>query len=543
MVMFGELQFRRLLPAFCCALALFWTVAATAQPASAGSESRKYTLEGAVINLVTGTPLSRVLVEIMGNSQRTALTDQDGRFQFEGMTAGQQVIVARKPGFYGSRNELRRNGSYLTVDLGPQTGPITIKMVPESIISGHVENADGDPLENALVRILTPFMKQGRRQWMPQSQAVTDEDGNFRVAGLFSRFQVEVQANRARGASKEGYPAVVYYPGVYDMSSAMSLQLAHGQQIDLQFQVKRESVFKLSGSISGQGAAEDVNVRIRTRSGEDVFLMRSTSRQPGAFEIAGIPAGAYVIEGRTRRNGNNNSPVLYGELPVTVTGNMTGLHLAVRPILPVAISVRAESTLPPAEGQTDAAAIARSVRVQFHSTDSAFRDNQSSYDTRDDRPVMEVRDLFPGSYAVEINSWGRWYVQSARSGSVNLLHDLLVVPRNAGVEPIELVLRDDGGTVTGTVRADKPEFSAVLVAPEFAPMQPPRIVTTDRSGHFSVESLAPGNYRVFAFDSLEQVEYSNPQALRQYDFKAVRVSVVPGGSADLSLELIQAGEP
>jgi hypothetical protein len=542
--MFLAFKFRRRPAAFCCALlALLWTVAAAAQVLSAGSDSRKYTLEGTVINQMTGAPLSRVLVEIMGNSQRTALTDSDGRFQFEGMAAGSQVIVARKPGFYGSRNESRRNGSFLTVDLGPQTAPITIRMIPESIISGHVENAEGEPLENALVRVLTPFMKQGRRQWMPQSQAVTDEDGNFRVAGLFSRFQVEVQANRARGVSKEGYPAVVYYPGVYDMASAMPLRLAHGQQIDLQFQVKRERVYKLSGTVSGQGAAEDVNVRIRTRSGEDVFLMRSIGRQPGTFEITGVPAGSYVVEGRTRRTGNNNSPVLYGELPVTVTGDMAGLHLTVRPILPVPISVRAESTLPPAEGQTDAAAIARSVRVQFHSTDSAFRDNQSSSDMRDDRPVLEVRDLFPGSYAVEINAWGRWYVQSARSGSVNLLHDLLIVPRTAGVEPIEVVLRDDGGSVTGMVRSEKPEFAAVLVAPEFAPMQPPRIVTADRSGHFSVESLAPGNYKVFAFDSLEPVEYSNPQALRQYDFKAVRVSVTPGSSADVNLELIQAGEP
>lgn len=529
--MFGRRKFR------CWLIALVWLTPAFVRTSSA-ADAPKYRLEGTVVNSVTGVPLSRVLVEVMGNSQRLALTGADGRFQFDGMAAGQQVIMARKPGFYGSRNESRRYGSYLTVELGPQTGPLTVKLVPESIISGHVEGADGEPLENALVRVFTPFMKQGRQQWMPLSQGVTDEDGNFRVANLFtSRFQVEVQASRARGLSKEGYPPVVFYPGVYDMGSATPIQLAHGQQIDLQFQVRRETVFKISGTISGQGPAEDVNVRVRTKSGEDVIMMRSTSRQPGQFEITGIPPGAYVLEGRTRRAGG---AALYGELPVNVTKDMTGLQLAVRPLLPVPIAVRVEAVLQ--EGQMDAAAIAHSVRVQLHSMESAFRDNQSAIETRDGRQSLEVRDLFPGTYSVEVNSWGRFYVQSARCGSVNLLREPLVVPRGAGVEPIELVLRDDGGSITGTVRAEKAEGVAVLLVPEFAPTQPPLLVGTDRSGHFNVERVAPGSYRIFAFDSVEQLEYSNPQVLRQYDFKAARVSVAPGGSTDASVELIQVSE-
>src|SRR5258708_12122504 len=129
---------------------------------------------------------------------------------------------------------------------------MTIKLLPESVIAGHVENSEGEPVEGALVRVLTPLMKSGRRQWIPLSQAVTDEDGNFRVASLFtSRFQVEVQANRARNLSKEGYPAVIYYPGVPDLASAQPLEVGHGRQLDLQFLIKREPVFKISGAIAG----------------------------------------------------------------------------------------------------------------------------------------------------------------------------------------------------------------------------------------------------------------------------------------------------
>src|SRR6267154_2471679 len=434
---------------------------------SAGGDSSRYKLEGTVINPVTGAPLSRALVEIMG-SGRMMMTGPDGRFEFGDLPPGQVVVLARKPGYYGARNESRRYGSYITVELGPQATPMTIKLLPESVISGHVENSEGEPVEGALVRVLTPLMKSGRRQWIPLSQAVTDEDGNFRVASLFtSRFQVEVQANRARNLSKEGYPAVVYYPGVSDLASAQPLEVGHGQQLDLQFLIRREPVFKISGAIAGVSEGDDMNVRLKTRAGEDVVLARSVSR-PGTFEISSVPAGAYVVEGRTRRNKGVN---LYGELPVNVTGNTTGLRLTVGQVLPVSITARAESATPLPESATDAATVERSLRVQFRSLDSAFRDNQSSFEMRDNNPVLEARDLLPGSYAVEVNAWGRWYAQSARSGSVNLLREPLVVPGSGHVPPIELLLRDDGATVTGTVKAASPETATVLIVSEFAPMQ------------------------------------------------------------------------
>ena len=384
------------------------------------------------------------------------------------------------------------------------------------------------------------MMKQGRRQWVPLAQAVTDEEGDFRLASLFTtRFQVEVQANRSRALRKQGYPAVVYYPGVYDLASAVPLQLAHGQQVDLQFLIKREAVFKIQGTVAGQEPGENVNVRLRTRSGEDVFLMRATTHEDGAFEITGVPAGSYLLEARNRRGGG---PPLFAELPVNVTDNMTGLRLTLRPLAPVPVRVQAESSQPSPEGQPDVAVVARSIRVQLHSLDSPFRDNQSSFETRDGRPVLEVRDLFPGTYSVEIDAWGQWYVQSARAGSVNLLRDPLVVPRGAGADPIELVLRDDGGSITGKVQAEKPERSVVLIVPDFAPMQPPTVLTAGQDGHFAAENLAPGNYRVFAFESLEQLEYSNPLVLRQYDFKAARTSLSAGGSADVTVGLIQVEE-
>jgi hypothetical protein len=125
---------------------------------------------------------------------------------------------------------------------------------------------------------------------------------------------------------------------------------------------------------------------------------------------------------------------------------------------------------------------------------------------------------------------------------VNLLRDPLVVPRTGHIEPVELLLRDDGATVTGTVKADKPETAIVLIESDSAPMQTPLVVTADRSGRFGASNLAPGNYKVFAFDSVDQFEYANPLVLRQYDGRAARVSLSAGGAADVNIDLIQLGD-
>jgi len=229
-------------------------------------------------------------------------------------------------------------------------------------------------------------------------------------------------------------------------------------------------------------------------------------------------------------------------MPVNVTGNTSGLRLTVGPVLPAPITARAESVTPSQEPATDAATVERSLRVQFRSLESAFRDNQSSFEMRENSPVLEARDLLPGSYVVEVNAWGRWYVQSARSGSVNLLREPLVVPGVGHVPPIELVLRDDGATVTGTVKAASPETTTVLIVADFAPMQTPVTLNPDHSGHFSAVNLAPGSYKVYAFDSVEQLEYANPLVLREYDARAARVNLSAAGAADVSLDLIQLGE-
>src|SRR5437899_3002637 len=67
----------------------------------------KYSLSGTVVNSVTGEAIRGALVQIYMNGQSSRLTGPDGKFQFDGLFAGQTPITVRKPGFF-SEEELER---------------------------------------------------------------------------------------------------------------------------------------------------------------------------------------------------------------------------------------------------------------------------------------------------------------------------------------------------------------------------------------------------------------------------------------------------
>jgi hypothetical protein len=56
---------------------------------------------------------------------------------------------------------------------------------------------------------------------------------------------------------------------------------------------------------------------------------------------------------------------------------------------------------------------------------------------------------------------------------------------------------------------------------------------------FNLRALAPGNYLVFAFDHLDDVEYSSSDVLQKYTSLAAHVTLSPNQRARVTLELIR----
>ncbi|MCB9881401.1 MAG: sigma-70 family RNA polymerase sigma factor [Planctomycetes bacterium] len=97
------------------------------------------------------------------------LTDADGRADLQGLAAGTYQVVARAEGY---RPRMVR------IDMpGPNVDAIEITLGTSRALVGHVENASGEPVADADVRV---FGARGRRNELG-SRTVTGPDGSFRL--------------------------------------------------------------------------------------------------------------------------------------------------------------------------------------------------------------------------------------------------------------------------------------------------------------------------------------------------------------------------
>ena len=184
------------------------------------------------------------------------------------------------------------------------------------------------------------------------------------------------------------------------------------------------------------------------------------------------------------------------------------------------------------------------VSVNLYPVEIGHQDVSASVEGSSN-PVLVLRNLEPGRYKVEVipNNLEKdsWYVKSAFYGATDLLREELTVAPGVA-SSMEIVIRDDSAMLRGTVQSDeKAGNAAVLLLAERAPLDPKMVVANER-GEFQIDGLAPGEYKVFAFDRLDGLEYSNPEVLGKYASHAAQVSVSPGAEASVKVDLIQRGE-
>ena len=549
---------------------------------SSGTASSKtaYTVSGTVVNSVTGEPISRALVQLsvsqspvfhppdaeeetetfaLSYQQRSALTDHEGHFKFEGLPQMRTTLAARKPGFF-SPNELDRGLPRANrVEVGATTPSVVLKLVPEAVITGHVTDANGEPLEGVALKISGLQRTNGRRQLQPVGQEQdepqslnTNEDGEYRIAGLTpgSYYVVAVPYSsnhdqaQSMGLPKVSYP-VTYYPGVAELAEAAPVQLSAGQRAQVDFTLRQAPIVVVAGLLTGFPSGQEADLQFLNESGDDIAFDKQFDAQAGAFLAHIVSAGLCIIKADAKDALNRP---LHAQVSLNATAGVRNIRLALAPALSIPILVRTETTKPPSE------TLRRSVvgdmqsipvSVNLHPIEIGRPDVSASVEGGPNNPLLVLRNLEAGRYKVEVvpnnTENNSWYVKSIFYGGADLFRQELTV---AGGEasPMEIVLRDDSAVLHGTVQFEETEGqAAVLVVPDYAPLDPKMTVADDR-GEFQIDGLAPGEYKIFAFDRLDGLEYSNPEVLGEYASKAAQVSLLPNEKTTVKVDLIQRGE-
>ncbi len=530
-------------------LALISTsVAAQGAPGGATSYGREsFVLSGTVVNSVTGEPISRALVRTNGLASRSAFTDSEGHFQFEDMPPGQVVLTAQKPGYF---SEMDSGGYSLhPIEIGPNSGAQLVKLVPQAAIYGRVLDASGQPIERIPVRLTGRSLREGRRQWEQRGMFETDEDGHFRFANLnpgtyylaVGPADPEGRILAAGEKPTTGFPHL-YFPGVPDLASAAPIQLSAGQQMQADFSVAAVPVYRVSGSVSGQGADRGVAVTVFTSSGDELSLTSRFNTQLGSFSLDKVPAGSYIL----RAFSNVNQQRLEAEQRINVASNVENVHLALAPAISIAVVAHMQSRTSSSAGSTspnpgawseDRPPLSVSLSPAQPNAPEAF----STIEQRGGHNVMLLQNINPGNYSVNLMPQPPWYVQAATYGQTNVLYDDLTVAPGQSY-PLDVVLRDDGASLTITVRGFENAVdhgAVVVIVPQRASKVRPYVLN-GITNTYTATGLAPGEYLVYAFDRVDGLEYANPDVIAPYASQSAHVTVGPGQKQQVIVDPIHA---
>jgi len=534
-------------------LFLVLTTAAPGQqlPGQPSGET-KFTLSGTVVNSATGQPIVRALVQLQGVPPRSRFTDSDGHFELEGLTAGRYLITAQKPGFHTGPSD-----TPVAVRVGSESAPVELKLSPYSVIYGRVTSPEGEPLEQVPVRLIQQNIENGRKRWAARMGGPgTDENGGYRFAGLMPgtyyltagpsagnptlRFGV---ASKGAVKSPTGYP-ILYYPNSPDISSASPIQLDAGQQIEAEFVLNQVPVYKITGVVAGMHPGEPRGLQVYLPLGGDMLNFPSTfSSDSGKFEIDGIPSGSYILKTESYSPPGQD---LQAQLPITVTGDVNNVRIALEPPASIPVTVKKEERVTSSEknrgGDQDRFGNVFPVSVHLSAVNTSNPDAYSRIGVTGNGRAMTLENVQPGRYIAEITAQDGWYVASAEYAGTNLLIDEMTV-RSGSSTPIQVVLRDDGASLTGTVKTPDGAVGIVVVlVSQRSTKAPPRKAPCLPTGGFNFTGIPPGDYMVFAVDHVDDLEYANPDAMQPYLSRAMHITLSSGQKGNASLSSIGAGE-
>lgn len=513
-----------------------------------------YTVRGTVLDSTTRQPIARALVQIGGDA---ALTDSTGGFELSNGPAQPATILVRRPGyitnqdnssgFQPSQDQL----SMFSVAAGADAPPAELFLRPESVLTGQVSLPSANPADGIQLTAYRKGVENGRPMWKEAGAAVTNSEGIFRIASLppgsyllYALPSTDLSYARNAKASS-GYPPV-YFPGVTDASAASVIRLATGEHKQADITLLRQTLYPVTIKVANAQPGSYVNLDIRDTGGRSMQTGASYDPQQQTAHTS-LPPGRYLVDARAFDIGNGRSS-LFGHSEFIVSAvPVTYVGVTVLPLRNLLVTIRKEFPVP---ANVTTGGSGPGVNLNLIAAYVAF--NGGNY-AGGLEPVpgsnggdsYQVKDVPPGKYWVAADAWGS-YVSSITSEGVDLTRDVLTVGAGGSSAPIEITLRNDPGSIDGTVRSSaggeerRTWLYAIPLFPTNASLPPSTVL--DGPGKFSINPLAPGSYRVVACDSPREIEFHTPEGLEAWDGKGQVVSVETGGTTHVQLDLTSIGE-
>lgn len=497
-------------------------------------------VEGRVLNSATGEPLRKAQVTLTrsgasggrtgsarGEMPHATITDSEGRFTFKDIEPGQYRAQAERNGFV--RVE-RRAGTLITLAPGQALQGVLLKLLPQAVIAGRVLDEDGEPLADAPVQALRITYAYGKRL-VPAAVTTTNDLGEYRLHGLApGRYYISASYRHYASVLNEGYvPA--YFPGVTDPAAAGQLPVAAGDELNgIDLTLTKVKLLRVSGRVmnaADERSSGSTTITLVPRGSSLLPFERhltAVSNPTRDFEIAGVPPGAYTITA-TLYSGRS---LYFARQTVDVgDSNVEGVNL----VITAGADVRGEVRI---EGQAALNPAALRITLAPRGEGGGRPGSTAPVDAKG---AFTLHNAGPDTYSVNLlNLPEDFYVKSVRMGGAgDILSAGLNLAQGTGA-PLEVTLSAAGGRIEGVVLDDKQQAAASATV---ALLPGGRAVTTDQNGRFTVRGIAPGDYKLFAWEDAEPGAWQDPDFMKPYENAGEAVSVRESGRENVQLKLLR----
>ena len=571
---------------------------AIADPQAAAAASAFKSIPLADIHELIVSPSGSIVV--IPKSVPPVLTDERGRFAFTDVEPGTYKVMFSGNGYakqdYGQRGST--GGVPMTLAPGQSKTDIVMRMMAVAAVSGRIRDVAGQPVAGVTVQLFRfTYDEAGQRKVQRVTATRTDDRGEYRMYYLTpGRYYMSAGNQPGENSQNVGYPAglasllygggyasanriaqnytMAYYPGVADENSATPIDVQSGSEVrDVDLFVNVQQSYRVRGRVvdsrTGQpppNASVSVNVQNPDLATLGINYVRGNAvyRPPdGTFEMQNVSAGAYIAtatvpnfnQARAPDFGNmspaeqtayfqaqmaaqNAAPKGFATVNV-VNADVEGVVLTLGVSMSLAGRLRVESNSPATSGF-------EFVRVQLKG--GAPVDPFSGTGPQPRPPAADgtfrIDNLCPGEYRVSVAGLpSGFYVKEARFADTDVLDGLLRL-NGPDSQLLDIVISPNVGVIDGVAvdAAGQPVAGAqVVLIPGKSRERTElfRSVTADLNGRFTIPSIAPGEYMLAAWETMEPYAYFGANSIRQAETSGKGVRVQESSSQTISVTVVQ----
>jgi hypothetical protein len=532
-------------------------------------------LSGLVTKDPGSEPLKKALIELIAESQSdggnyTALTGVDGGFRIENIVPGRYRLFVERTGYQEiDKHQRRTEGRVLTLSAGQDQKDLVIRLQAAAVVDGRVTDEDGDPMAEAQVTVLRQTFVSGRSHWEQAGAERSNDLGEYRIAGLAAgsyfvsvtpppdfRTWIETAPasaarNDAAGSDKAAPSAyqTTYYPGTRDRGQAAPIELHAGDDFPVNFSLTPSTSLTIRGSVVNLPPGTTAAIMLQSKD-FSLVLNGAEMHKDGSFEIRDVSPGAYTIFATVD---NAAAPMMARQALQVTSSNLDGLRLAPQPGSSIRGRLRMQGSGNPGAARPDPSQIFLLLRSADGDDDGlgvfAMGEGFSSLAHVSADGSFEWKNVTAGHYYVQISdasSLPDWFLKSVTAGGRDVADSGFSA--SGGATTLDLVASANGAATEGVVtnQKDEPVADAVVVAVPEARFRshPDRYgkAVSDQSGRFTVRGLPPGDYALFAWESIEGEAYYNPEFLKSYEGRGKALHVKEGDRTSVQIKTIPAPE-